>query len=530
MHKSIDAYKWFICFLLILSLVIFVVCVFSPHWESNDDISMAMLAHGFGIASESSRYILFSHVFWGELVSRIPSMFEMNGYTLAHYFLLFISASIILKTTSENTESTFYSLLIVTAVFWKPLIEPQFTINSGLLMVAAILSLLQWLKSDSFWGLALFLFLSILSYLVRAEEFVFVLLVAMPLILTTAKGKRIIYLFAALLLIVVSLKYIDNNAYDTTEWDYYKELNAQRAPFTDFGARKHVKNYPEVLASNGLTNNDVDLIKNWFFVDTTIASPGTLEDVLDQTGFHAKEKVQNASIIFTFKKLGGSYLGWLLFAGIAAFFIRPSLRLFSSWCLFGLCVAMLTVLGRGHVFRVYYPVLAMLTLYAWQHNASLSSFKNAYESRIKTLLSTAVVLLLVLHVITWTNLVKAKNEHSYSVLAQLPSFNKEYLVVWGAALPYELLYPVVSVDSKMLNLNIFGLGVSTFAPNTLANKFEKSGDGFLSRFRSKDGILLVAKENQFGFLKRYCSEHFGVELRREPISSGSVSVERVHCI
>lgn len=36
--------------------------IFEPAWETNDDVAIAMVAHGYGFASTGSANLLFSNV------------------------------------------------------------------------------------------------------------------------------------------------------------------------------------------------------------------------------------------------------------------------------------------------------------------------------------------------------------------------------------------------------------------------------------------------------------------------------------
>ena len=45
---------------------VFTLCFFfDPHWETNDDIAMSMVVHGYGIASVGMPNLVFSNIVWG---------------------------------------------------------------------------------------------------------------------------------------------------------------------------------------------------------------------------------------------------------------------------------------------------------------------------------------------------------------------------------------------------------------------------------------------------------------------------------
>jgi len=53
-----------------------------PRWETNDDVAMAMVAHGFGIAAHPSPHIVFSNSIWGFVAQALHRLTPLPGYTL----------------------------------------------------------------------------------------------------------------------------------------------------------------------------------------------------------------------------------------------------------------------------------------------------------------------------------------------------------------------------------------------------------------------------------------------------------------
>ena len=67
------------------TFVVLLCFLFELRWETNDDIAMSMVAHGYGIASIGSPNIVFSNVVWGYLVRLLP---EINGIWAILWLLL----------------------------------------------------------------------------------------------------------------------------------------------------------------------------------------------------------------------------------------------------------------------------------------------------------------------------------------------------------------------------------------------------------------------------------------------------------
>jgi hypothetical protein len=47
----------------------------TPVWDTNDDVAMAMVAHGYGFVAQKSPNLLFSNVVWGHVVQALHGMF-----------------------------------------------------------------------------------------------------------------------------------------------------------------------------------------------------------------------------------------------------------------------------------------------------------------------------------------------------------------------------------------------------------------------------------------------------------------------
>ena len=60
--------SWWLALGASLLLLAGLLTALVPYWESNDDVGMAMLAHGFGMAAQASPRLIFSNVVWGWLV------------------------------------------------------------------------------------------------------------------------------------------------------------------------------------------------------------------------------------------------------------------------------------------------------------------------------------------------------------------------------------------------------------------------------------------------------------------------------
>jgi len=176
--------------------------------------------------------------------------------------------------------------LICFLIFARPFVFPQFTLTSGLLAVAGFVSLSLFLVKRHWSYLLLALIVMSLSFLMRSQEFFLVALVATTLLplRTLASNRALISTVCAFVLFMIVVTYVDPASYSSDSWSYFNELNPLRAAFTDFIMTQAVQAHPDVMARYGFTQNDINLLENWFFADKTIANPEASQNILADIG------------------------------------------------------------------------------------------------------------------------------------------------------------------------------------------------------------------------------------------------------
>jgi hypothetical protein len=87
-----------------------------------------------------------------------------------------------------------------------------------------------------------------------------------------------------------------------------------------------------------------------------------------------------------------------------------------------------------------------------------------------------------------------------------------YYVAWGATFPYEYLFPVLARHDNARRISLYGLGVFTLAPFSVASKEERAGYGLMVRLSSASGVPIVASPERIEMLGRYCKERLGRDL------------------
>lgn len=502
-----------------------VLCTFfAPRWETNDDVAMSMIAHGYGSAAHGSPNILFSNVVWGHVVRAIPSIDGTLGYSIATLGVLVLAGAAIAFAAYRLGAGRLGALGALVLLLARPVLLPQFTLNAGLLAVGALLCLHVFARDDDRRALGFGAVLALLGFLIRREEFILVALVALPLIpWRSLWHRRAIHLTGVALMSAMALfTWVDQRAYAGPEWKAFRELNLVRAAFTDFGVGEHLKRRPDILARHGYSANDVDLLTAFFFVDTRIADPQRMQAMMGELGPLPAQGDPLVKGRRGVKALIHPFTTLLLAAAALIGLLRPSWRVAAAWALTAGIAFLLGVLGRPDTVRVYVPLLSLLVLAPF-----LVGQVSAWRQRLAISVLAAVAAVNVIQVTSQSRDIQRDAEGIRASLADLPN---EPVVVWAGALPFESAYPVLSTPPTLLARRFYNLGVSTHAPTTVAFAEQRAGRGLLDRLVQPSGVPIIARPTSLVLLKRYCAENghgdFAVLSSRY---HGGIEVQRCRC-
>lgn len=313
------------------------ICIsLEPQWHSNDDVALSMVAHGYGLNAVSSPNLIFSNVVWGMLVQAIPWIGNTPGYSVATLAVLVISGAVIVMALARLGTSTAAAIGLLILVLTRPVLFPQFTINAGLLAVAAVASVLVYARHRDGFCLFVACLLAFLSFLVRSLEFMFVMLVSLPLIpwRQLARDKRTLLGTAGLALAIAGAVLADKQAFNNEHWQVFNELDPVRAQFTDFGAAVPLANSPKILERHDYSPNDINLIKTWFFADPEIVKPETLKSMLDELGPLPDPARSLRSALAGIQALLHPHLLPLTLSSLLLLLLHPCRQVVAAWLCF----------------------------------------------------------------------------------------------------------------------------------------------------------------------------------------------------
>ncbi len=511
--------------MLMAGLTVLLCLAFDPRWGTNDDVAMSMIAHGYGLAAYGSPHLVFSNVLWGYLVRAIPAINGVLGYSIATLVVLLVTGWAMLYFLLRLGAGYLPGLLVVALIIARPTLFPQFTMNAGLLTVAAIIGWQVYARFGGVGNLAAACLLAFFGCLIRDAEFLLVLGVALPLLPWRALRERRQMQIAFLLLgvAIASAAAFDRWSYSGPEWQHFLEFNSARKPYTDYGASEYLKQHPEIMARHGYSQNDIDLVSDWFFVDPQIADPKSLNAMLTELGPLPMQDGSVQSGFAAIKALNDPVLLPLILPALLLLVLVPGRSVALAW---GLCLAALFaigVMGRPGMLRVYVPVVSLLLVAP----VVVGKCKEGVGQwvAVLTLLAACAgnAYIFIPHALIskqWIQQIQ-KDIHGLPTGA---------IVSWGQSFPFELAFPVLANDRNSRNIRLYGLDAFTFTPFSVATAEQTAGRGMIERLRTTAGIPIIASPKRLELLRVYCAKRLNGQLRvAMAYQTPSLTVQQVRC-
>jgi hypothetical protein len=509
----------------------FFLMVFELYWQTNDDVGMSMVIHGYGYMAQDSVQLIFSNVIWGHFIQLLPNLFGVPAYSWATIGVLFVVTWSLFYFLYKLGVAYWLGFLVILLIMTQAIVSPQFTINAGLLTISAVLSLITYARAGHIMHLVIACLLAYCAYLVRANEFVLVLAVALPLIPWRALllQRRVQIAFVLLGIVIAGSAVINQAAYSASEWDLFKSVSAPGYAIIDYGAAAHLKNRPDILSKYGYSTNDIDLIAYRFTGDPRVINASALQAMIADLGPLTMQSNNLVKGWAGIQALSNTAILPLIITVFILFILFPRWQALLSLLLFLAALFALGMMGRPGIFRVYYPLVCLLLL------APLVFYKVKTWSRYNSVIATVLLLMacLINFKITYHEYLnrKAAMEQLSVDLDRLP---KEILTVWGAHFPYELAYPVLDQNQLNRELKIYSLATRTLTPTSNATVQIREGNGLITRLLSDEGVLWVGvTDNVFpsGLLDIYCQEHHDRQIQISPEQiMPSLTVQRVKCV
>ncbi len=515
----------FIAFIMAAALIVSLCLAFDPRWETNDDVVMSMAAHGYGLAAYGTPNLIFSNVLWGYVVRALPSINGVLGYSLATMAILLICGWATLYFLLRLGAGYLLGLLAVALLFLRPTLYPQFTVNAGLLTVAAVIGWQVHARWAGMGSLITACLLAFFGYLIRGQEFFLVLGVALPLLPWRALRERRQMQVAFLLLSVAiaSAAAFDHWSYIGQEWQDFEDLNSARLPYTDYGAGEHLKQRPEILARHGYTQNDIDLVNGWFFVDPQIADSKSLNAMLTELGHLPTQEGNIQSGFVAIKTLFD--LGFLpvILSALLLLVLVPQWPVAVAWLLCLTALFAMGIIGRPGVLWVYVPLVSLLLVAP----LILGLARQGGRQQIAALMLLVACVGNAYLFIPPTLMTKQRMQQVQKDVHDLPAGP---IVSWANSFPFVYTFPVLANNLDSRNIRFYGLDSFTHAPFSVASAEQSAGRGVVERLQTTTGIPVIASQKRIELLRIYCGERLKGRLNSIiTYQTSRITVQQIRC-
>ena len=283
--------------LLNVFFVLLSIFIFHPHFETNDDAIMAMIAEG--AYGASSPFLVNIHYFIGIL---LQGLYQINAvvrwYSVLLYILSFTSFSIITYLILKHATGKVgkcLSLLFLLCFFYEGYVLLQYTKVAAFLTIEGFLLLLEGLRENRKRTVLLGMLTALVGSLVRFPGFLIALAFASLLALwelwiqrldSDIIKKMLQYLscFLLVLLVSIGLKEVNTAIYSANgAWGEYLSFHHLREQVLDYNRLNWDAN--QVAYENaGISENDIYSYNTWQFAAPDVFNASLMNELIDIAG------------------------------------------------------------------------------------------------------------------------------------------------------------------------------------------------------------------------------------------------------
>lgn len=487
-----------------------------PLFATNDDVGLAMVGAGFGMAAHPEPHLVFSHYGYGLLLNGLSYVVGARAHGIVTLFAVGFSLGLFVYTIGKRLEFLLVSALIAGGcIYTVALLTPQFTVTSGILVAAALACHAASARRGDFSPMlwACIFFSIILGGLIRPSSAVAVCVICAPhLVWVAFRGTGVEQRSARYLIVFLSIIGILAYAlewaayYLSDDWKRVLEYNFTRALFNDF---YRVPWVPDNAAYKeaGWSNNDYLMFKNWF-ASHDIYRFENIASIAGSVTTHGPA-IDVQQIFASFVRLVTKpLLAAILVCQLMLLIVFRQTRL--TLLLIGVVLAVLlsASTGRPPQDRVLIMILGTGLI--------MSLAMISVETQAKVALAQSLILSLAVLLSLGIGL-QAGAQHRAAVSASATYRNKlasaapyfeGRVIGWGGSLMWEWLVTPTRVYPPVLNRVIPSIGALSRTP-VLDAALEGIGIRDLGRALCLDrDIHIIASGRFIQQLEVFCEEHY----------------------
>jgi hypothetical protein len=512
-----------------------VLAVFTPHYETNDDVAMNASVVGRLAFRHPDEHILHSNVLIGLALKKcyavLPNVPWYGGYL---FLTAALSLAAICYVCLSQPGSEWNWLLIATFLFVAGipfLVELQFTRVASVAALAGLLLLAGSVRAERIgWQIGLAIPFLLLASLIRFDAVLLTCAVVSPVIawMMWRSRNQVSARFCCLTLVACvaigfAAQRFDTWYYDRDPaWQEYHRMNGLLAEFVDYGRVDYTPETAPVIASVGWLPIDYQMLVNRAFLDRDRYNVQTLQAILDGTAAHGR--TFSKPLLDLFRELfdDGELLGlWAFGAACLAILAIDKSAWFVPLACYGVTAVLCIVLYEYlHLpARIYCPAFAACAITPIVLSASPRSLGQTGRWTESTLWRRAILVLVVGMFVwrgsaMWQNNADFRADHTQAVqmMRELAPRSNQLYVVWGASFPYE--HVVLPLDSGSMPRDFCVLGLDGRAQTPLAQaRMDEFGiTDLMSIAHRGGGTFLICERFPANMLRVYLEAHYGVKV------------------
>ena len=520
--------------------------MFGWRYDTNDDVFLRFIAEGvFSTDPKLNVFMVFSNICLGYALQFFyANAPEIPWYDVFQTTAIFVAIAVSTFSIARcaPTRLVFVvSMICIASLLIAVSTQHQFTLIASCLTGAGFCLLLSIIIVPAHGGLREALICStaviclVVGSILRFESFVLCIFACIPaLVLCALQSSR--FLPWPIIALVVSigastfLYQVDRDAYrNDREWTGFREQNNARTNLTEYLRTTVEGRVPSAvldrLVSSGMSQNDRDLLSNFFFSNSSVFGHDRLV-AADRATSESRMSLPllEDSLAPTFLRL---ILDWRYAVPflLIAFTARGWMHVFLSiaLCAFAfLTIFTLTMVFKPIPFRVSYGLFYTSTLAAWlsiactrplkigRRGHTVSGFDGLLAAGMAATGLIGAVLLLNSRLSTQNNISRFLDEISKPYIEDVGTITAPRVVIVGGWLPYELLFrPFSGIDlMHRTNLQLTGwIDQTPFQQRSLASR--GITDLLLSACED-DQTRIIASKEMLPLFRRYLDEHYSV--------------------
>lgn len=514
--------------LLFLLETILIAAVYTPFWQSYDDVALAMFIKGYGMAERPSINLLYCNFIWASLVQQIPDFLDVSGYTWALYFLTGLSLLAIWHVQTADKTLRLLKFAVCSSMLFYAFLNPQYTVTALYCGIAASSLFLLYQRKGSWSLIAGCLFFAFFSFILREWAPFFIALPCLSLVnWRSFLADRRLLLISACFCLVLAAVYIANDSLKSgPQWQEIKAWNKARQSLTDAHMSDIYRMQPDLLARYGYTVNDMWLLGTHFGLAGELMDPARINSLKKESRFdiyldYNLEKVEDT---FDF------FFSWpvvlLLLVSVILLIGRISWPAGAALLILGALFFCVGFFNRGGVWisRVYYPSLYALNLWLLLQSPSRRFARDIYiSSRLATAISAGLLAISIL-AFGKANIVERIEREGSDIEQARALLNGS--VWYGHPARLEWLYPPFGSDEEARKIKFQSAAWTSLIPESRLYVSPGDLDNSLEK-----GFTICASPGQAEYLGSYCREHLaGIPETTLLNSDRNLRFYRVRCM